>query len=631
MIDTSLQLYPDRIPAVDDDFLSQVPTLETDEIEEYRAYDAALTFGTNYDPKKPQEAYVNYNGKLIPTIQNLYLSEHCKVISYEFVPAYLETEEGQKKLNELIQKLDQDTKQTSNTSSFEDLLIKLGNVKELQKDFDDICKRSELYVDKYLANELLQVVKINDQEAIFVIAEEDIESIEPVFTNKFSKVKVIANPEVVEIKRENLRKLKSFYKQEIRKLKTSELNLDKAKVILIQMHIERVNQMLADLYEFKSASDRKLNRIDKFRHGVSNEKIESTGDFSPLLQEIEKIIEKSDSQKQRAGEQSYRYITLTQPVLNWQVSWSKARQIIETTLQRLNSNIISKIPHTFYNPLRSGDARLQEYNSEELKSMEVTQADLAQSPFGWQIVCVPTSTMAVDSKQLVLKMPNTTDPKKNFFLRDKIAVLLHEIKHLFQNTNTKQLGLSITEYVGLSRSGINAEAGAIDTEAEIKKLIKGEERFTNTFYYRAMRARLKGQSLVGVSVATANDMLKSNIKPEDIKENWHTNEKLKSQIRTILEQAVNRSRRLFRYAENYNGGVFTNSATLHYIEQNIYVDQLPEEDRSVLNYSKMNIKHYKILQKMGLIPDEQKLLKVDEHLLKIFLTVAQEVWLSQQE
>ncbi|NMB56514.1 hypothetical protein GYA19_01075 [Candidatus Beckwithbacteria bacterium] len=414
--------------------------------------------------------------------------------------------------------------------------------------------------------------------------------------NNPHKITVIRNPEVLQEKIEGYRRLKAFYRQEIKNLreKINEshkvndfegINTAKAKLAIVKIYKRQVNVLISELYAsavalqkqgqtqgkdynldssftglklFKDRHtvQRLLARFDRFQHGTG-------GESQPVSQSLEALAKSLDKSNLVNKEEGYK---------QYKVNAFQLKEWIEIVLKEYD--LLSK--YSDYDSDREGPA-------DDNK---------------WQVVISNKfKNVSVNSKQKVIKIPESYQGSIAFLNPvGAIPLIDHEVgAHVVQHDNKARMGLAIFEEIGTDRSVVMMEAGAVGLEADTQKKLFSQDRPLNAHYLQAVKAKLEGGSYRECVKAFYDSYLASD--PNKNKEK-------------ALKTAINRVARLFKYGDDFDSRdpYLVNSVDLVYLEQELVARELKARGKEkYLFLGGVNLQTLAELHQFGLF-DESRIL-----------------------
>lgn len=398
-----------------------------------------------------------------------------------------------------------------------------------------------------------------------------------------TKVMVVRNPQELINKIVGLRQLKHYQravgKRLRKKLEEQPRASIQARLVMLTIHQRRTNELLADTYpaagsllQQESArspqiiTDKRkaikenmhglaqlgderaghfLARLDKFREGAGQLRAED-GEYTPVSTEIEQLaanLATAEDQPEIA-----EYALANMPRSQWESVSVKAAEWKDWAQESLAAyGLLSSDKE--YDPDRQGRA------SDGL----------------WQVAeDASVTNLEVKSEQGVILVPAGRERRlASLTPAGAVPVLDHEIMHVIQHENKQKLGLAITDKVGMDRSDIVAEAGAILAETKAQEEVFGQRRPLNTHYLRAVQAKLRGGSFRECMQAFFESMRQQSPKSEP---------------KTIAKQAIDRTTRLFRNGGSLDdcSGHVSNSQPLVYLEQELLVRESRRQQAEAL-------------------------------------------------
>jgi len=580
-------LYPERPELGIDsylDILNRPPeiVLSPEDKAAVLSIEKALTQSQNVNAE-----VIQYNGEEMSlrhtedkTVMGIERIWEISVHETDFFMDYFDTEDG---MRDLAKTLGWETDQTVSVFLAKAQFVNDKGKQVSAKIINEIAGRSRDFAQKRMVDEF---------------EERDSDSVEGVHNPK--KMVIVRNPEELVAKLEGLGQLKHYLHNFKLHFKDTSNDFSQATDAVINMHLKRLNQLLAELYpdvasflyqahvsksdnykelvedikdcigenkyrmyDKKDPGAKVFERLDKFVNGVGEKN--SDGIYTTISSEVIEEVDKSKKEKHvhnepiiNATDEDLKKINID--ALTFQ-DWFKRRLEHEGILSSENENT--------YDKDRQG----------------------APKDGKWQAIIDPNrSSLAVNDKQRVILIPaNFKRTLASINPAGAVPVFDHENTHVDQNENRRRLGLTITDNVRMDRSDIYSEAGAVARETRSQEEIFGHERNPNPHYLRAMQAKLAGGSLKDCMKAFFDSLCKSD--PEIDK-------------RKAAEQAVDRAMRLFRNGGRYDDDSIhlTNSQPLLYLEQDILAEKLKKKGfEKLLFVNGVNLEVLADLHRVGLI------------------------------
>lgn len=418
-----------------------------------------------------------------------------------------------------------------------------------------------------------------------------------------TKLNIVHNPHVVAQKVQSLRRLKQYYKEQTDDLVGNTDSASQAKLTVLTLHRRRLNELLTEEYpnivhffeQYKSSPQenlkevhemladnirgtglfdderqfRTLGRLDKFRQGVGERQY--GGDYSPINPQLAELVKEAEEMLGRPQPVENFVFNDVDPKLFWEkkITATEFQHWVELSLKEYG--------------ILSAD---EQYDHDRIGRT---------SDNGWQVVIDDSvGNLSVDSKQGVIKVPTSFHRSiAGMNPAGAVPVLDHEITHVLQHENKERLGLSITEKVGLDRSSVNSEAGAMLIESETQRELFGQQVIIDMHYFRALERKLQGGNLVECMKAFFDSVRQES--PDRDK-------------REVAKHAINRAARQFR-----DGGAFadrspypTNTQPLVYMEQELIARELVKQNsRDLLMIAGVNMEALAMLHSVGLFDREK--------------------------
>lgn len=596
-------MYPERIPQISSEELNEIPELTVEQIKLVKEYDTFLTRGKMPDADHPENnTHELGENKTVKTIEAIHLNESLSYGNYSFYLDYLSDPEVKTLIDNFMCEYFEFL--PSNDEQKVDFLSinpdDLSTNPSLIKAYSNIAAESFNKYRAEVARTLSKAILCNPDARKY----EDLASIDRSRLTE-DEVQKFLNPPVEEkfrnkaaviAKYQEYKKLKQFYKQTYIQLKEDEkstqnpdeLSLFKAKKILISLHVERLNQMInAIIPDVAELNAKQLAMLDKHEYGIGVNKAD--GNFTQIGALLDKIIPEQREKKQKLLDKRRQNNLDKRPFIPWTVQ--DAFTITRQFLQELG--LYSELP---FNPKVR---RAHEYRPDGVPMWVIDQRNL--------------QNMAVNTQKRSIGLPNKDREGANAYAQ--FAILMHEFEHTLQGHNRDLLGLAILEAVGLGRRMLNTEGGAKYIENLTNKIVNGEDTETtlNTAYYEGVNARIRGGNALDVALHYAAEMVRSDFcKGSDVINLDNTVSE------AYLEKYVRSAFRIFNGTHDYSANRnVVGSHILNYIEQDAYINAIPEEDKNIMHFAGINYKQYQILKKMGLINlDQQVILTLSEEEIK---------------
>lgn len=332
------------------------------------------------------------------------------------------------------------------------------------------------------------------------------------------------------------------------------------------VHFEHVAGLEAALPLLRYVSDDAptaefLQRMDRYRFGVSSDKEGKFTWLSPEATELAAIAERGDVEVTEVPRALYGDID---------PSLLETTKVSGDTVRGWLSDVLGTYgwlsAHTDWNAKREGpaaDGKWQVIVSDKFKSLETNDRQ--------RIVKVPQGDRSVLSA---------------------VAVGSHEIAHVIQHENKRALGrLAILERIGLDTAADQTEAGGVWQEQIARGMLTGTmvKEIAGTGYLQALKVKADGGTYGDAVGAYYYDLLRRNphMPTED-----------------AAERAVNSVRRIYRSGGMEFGlrsPVLTNTQTLSYLEQRLLYEALPEEQRRLLLVGGVTVANLVQLAEYGLV------------------------------
>lgn len=283
-----------------------------------------------------------------------------------------------------------------------------------------------------------------------------------------------------------------------------------------------------------------MEKIDKLKHGTTDE-------FKVIDPQLETLFEGSPKKEDNT--------TNDEPILT-QDQIAKARQIKITPVEYKSwfEEVLTK-----YDILSSDQS---EFNFSDPKPA---------SDGKWRVVLNPSAkVLDVSNKLKTIYLPASEDRFLHAPTKGAIVTMQHEIAHAIQEENKIRLGgdtgIGLMN-IGMGRTSLNHEAGAIMWESEAKKRWFGEDRPVNPHYLRAAQKRLEGKGYRECVKAYYESQLEQN--KDDLSAGL-------TQKRDLAKLAIKNTSRIFGKGSPFQSKVahLTNSKALAYVEQEILIQRL---------------------------------------------------------
>lgn len=264
--------------------------------------------------------------------------------------------------------------------------------------------------------------------------------------------------------------------------KKPNLPLDMLKTVL---HMEQQIEVIS-----RDNVARNLRRLDVFRHGAGSlqrttdngVEVYLSGRAVPLNQELREMAEGAYSQQKEIEGVEARF------------NGDEKKRLDEVKLGE--DYWIDQARDL----LRSGDLLTQDDQFDGYTTRR-------PSDNLWGVVSKSSGSIAEASKD---KHAILFGPKFSRSLKRGILTLVHEFTHVVQHDNREKLKLEIFKKVGIARSGMYFEAGALAMEAEASRVLFGERRRYLPHFLMAIEAKLNGGTFKDTIKAFYDSYLQMN-------------------------------------------------------------------------------------------------------------------------
>ncbi|MFA5994037.1 MAG: hypothetical protein WC823_03700 [Parcubacteria group bacterium] len=398
------------------------------------------------------------------------------------------------------------------------------------------------------------------------------------------KINLVLDPGISLEKVKGYRDLKKEIKEQEEQLLVESGNLAEAKRKILKLYRERINislaslfgdavvidqmkeaigdealsaeeQELLNLFPGLSSADKNYSRLDLLQHGGSRQENAAWAtQITPEISSYANGLEKKYVENMLQEEAKMKEIGLDQKkvMLDKSISADEYREMVNELLDHYN--LRSDLAEDIYDSDRIGPAPDNK----------------------WQFIArAETKSMSVNGGQKVIK---SGDQAKSAY--DAVAVLLaHEIEgHVLQAENRAGLQLRIMEKVGLGRSGIISEGGAMYNQDLISRRAFNTQSLPHVHYVRAMLKKIEG----GNFLDCVKEFYQSAIKAEKIKKDLGFMDEAgyENKVKSHLKLALDRVGRLFNRGSSFDAGDgrLADSSNTAYLEQKILLDELEKSD-----------------------------------------------------
>jgi len=508
-----------------------------------------------------REVVQNFERELTKGPDGLEAAWQLKINSTVFYPEYFQTDKGRAEFYEVIGR-----EMAADKTDFEDVAAQL-----YETDYSVV-------ESKKLASLANSSRSYADARVLEQFAASNYESVEDV--DNPARLTVVRNPDVLAEQIAKYRALKDKHRELGLNLDKGEGAVVEAEKVMLTIHRRRLNQLIAETYPMaanlvrqeKIVDDgsyndslkqidenmrgmglmtgdqaaKSLGRLDKFRRGVGAK--DSAGKYSQvrveLLKVAEKLIEESgSSERDECVFSDVDEETLAATNVTAQ-EWSEwAREALD------------------HYGLLSDQAKFDFGRAGRAKDGK------------WQVVIDPNRrSIDVEGRRGVVLVPKKFDRpvvQRGGASGGAAGVLDHEIAHVIQNENGAKLGLAIMERVGMDRSNVLFEGGAVEWEAAAQDRLFGIKRPVNTAYLKAIQTKLAGGSYKQCMQSYFDETRMRNPKID---------------IERAAKVAIGSTTRLFRRGGSFSDTShhLTDSSSLVYLEQERVARQLEKAGQADL-------------------------------------------------
>lgn len=235
---------------------------------------------------------------------------------------------------------------------------------------------------------------------------------------------------------------------------------------------------------------------------------------------------------------------------------------------------------------------LKHYN---LLSNNNSQDDKMNEPASdhkWRILIKPIPNLRVNGRKKILYLPENFNRRLNgIYPAGAMAVLEHELTHIFQHENNTKLGIALLARTKAVRSAAWFEAGAKYQEYQSKEALFGQiKNDINLTYIKAYQKKLEGGGITDCALAFYNEYIQQNPTTD------HT---------TANSLAISRTLRLFRYGSELvgNKNCWADNESLRYFEADLLIELLPKNLIKYLFIGNLNLSIAAKLHQLGLLID----------------------------
>lgn len=404
------------------------------------------------------------------------------------------------------------------------------------------------------------------------------------FRKNGGNVDLVDNPEracrVVDLDKleEKMASLRKF-KRNLKGMERTEddsNNLGKAKLAMLKIYREYVNTLIVDEYEngrlLKNESNkdranevlelfrgnlrgndfRVMEKLDHFIAG-SGLRVGDDGLFESVPDKLSKYIHSRMQLEVEHNEKYEKYNTVT-------VDADTAKKLIESVLK-------------------------------------VYGFDSGEKP--WKVeVMKGKDSLAVIKGKRTIRIPESFSRG----LIDTLGVIAHEIEgHVLriENQENGELGMKLVDEMSSGRGGILSEAASMSIEDRTKKMMVGEARLANPYYYLILEEKNRGGSFKDCFEVFARKYVETNYKMslEDIMQD-------SEKYNDLFKYVYDRTLRIFRKNTplDDSSGFLPATDQLEYIEQELVVEKLENLGLSKLLYfNGLDLFSIKELLKLGVV------------------------------
>lgn len=424
--------------------------------------------------------------------------------------------------------------------------------------------------------------------------------------------RVLENPQEFLDKATSAKDLRGYLRDIDKQLGSG--RLDSAKKIMLDLHRERVNTMIASLYRHGIT----LLNQDRWGNILTDEQREQFFAALPALRPgVNRNIVMDESgiiDHERLAGKLDRLDRFMNGVDRTEAGHDRIGRALRDVAERQEQPPIEH-PDYVYADVDPELLRTRKVDAAELAEMarqvlgaygllsEVEEYDKKRKGRAadnkWQVVIddeATSSTVSVTPRRGIIEIPAKFNRTlNNISPAGALPCLDHEITHVIQAENGEKLGLGLFKGASGARSGAWFEGGAVSWETVSQERLFGQDRGVNLFYLAALEKRLDGGSMTDSAEAAARMYMRQH--PEVSQE-------------SAVAHTVDRTMRLFR-----NGGELTlgtryaaETSVLEYAEQAILADALPRDMWHLFYIGKVSLGDLAKLHSLGLIQKEKLLL-----------------------
>lgn len=450
-------------------------------------------------------------------------------------------------------------------------------------------------------------------------------------TSEDDSLTINYDPGVLLKKLKGLRDFKKFYKQVRSELKDPDDELSQQKIQLVDIHIGRVNSLIAVLYPSV------LSLIKQREKGT-----EVNPQDDPILVEIEKcapIFKLVNFYKPKEGESNLesfirrldylrngavingegRVSALSPELLSYAKELdehpadgqaTEPKELTDVEMQEIDNTVwdAQTMASFFKSVLRRIDC-LSKHDSDW---DEVDKRSTWAEDEKFQIIIVPKAgSLAVNSVKGVIKIPASFKRSlSDINPAGCLPLAAHELAHVLQAFYDRELGKSIPLARIKGRHALPIrESGGLSQEKVVQEKYFGRSKLEYPHYLRAVMAKINGAGRVNVARAFYDSYRRSF--PA-------------SEANNAAFLAADRTARIYRYGGH-------NTQVLDYLEQALVAREISRLDANsalefILSSGTFDIKDMSTLKSMGLVSGELKVkispaeIVMKEFLENIYLT-----------
>ncbi len=431
------------------------------------------------------------------------------------------------------------------------------------------------------------------------------------------RIGVVPKPENIVKKLNILRSLKNDLKKEYKQIDSTS-KIDKAKQVVIDIYLQKINSLLANLYDIsyvihKTAEGVGLDKIDEFEQQIFQNKTELDDEkkqinLYPGYKHPTRNISQYDKFKKGVENNLYDG---NRRQIGKEIDKYKEEISKKYLLNELSTKNLVEKKGLDYDKLMEENIKVEKYSGwirDILTELDLL-TKLPEEEWGSLKKNIPTDDGKYRFK-IVPKKKSISynkvgrclligdEPKSIVYVINKM--LSHEITHVLQHENKKKvLEIELLRAKGSENSELFTEGGAMGVENLISEEFFGFENIPHPHFINSMKKRYEGCNYLECLKAFYDSTLDINRKKLDAGAINST--EYEKNNTDNLKLAINRTLRIFRpritdLSDKSN--MLTNSKNSIYVEQLLLAKELNKNEKELIEKNESKEKKYIISKYM---------------------------------